>query len=101
MMIGADVTHPPPGGGGLLHPSIAVTVAGTTGENVRFSVGVRLQEGRTEIIQDLAAMVTEHIKAFEATSGAKPTTILFFRDGVSEGQYMAVTRWGFYPLSVG
>lgn len=92
MMIGADVTHPPPGGGGLLHPSIAVTVAGNSGDNVKFSVGVRLQEGRTEIIMDLAAMVTEHIKEFESTSGAKPTSIIFFRDGVSEGQYMAVTK---------
>lgn len=91
-MIGADVTHPPPAGGGLIHPSIAVTVAGTDGENVRFDIGVRLQEGRIEIINDLISMVTAHIKKFEATSGAKPASIIFFRDGVSEGQYMIVMK---------
>ncbi|BEJ14915.1 hypothetical protein CspHIS471_0406820 [Cutaneotrichosporon sp. HIS471] len=92
IMIGADVTHPPPAGGGLLQPSIAVTVAGTDGENVRFSVGVRLQEGRVEIISDLANMVREHIETFQKKVGSKPDRILFFRDGVSEGQYMAVTK---------
>ncbi|BEI84075.1 hypothetical protein CcaverHIS002_0406790 [Cutaneotrichosporon cavernicola] len=92
IMIGADVTHPPPAGGGLLQPSIAVTVAGTDGENVRFSVCARLQEGRVEIISDLANMVREHIERFQKKAGIKPDRILFFRDGVSEGQYMAVTK---------
>jgi hypothetical protein len=87
LMIGADVTHPPPGNGRLLQPSIAVTVAGTDGDNVRFSVG-----GRVEIIQDLANMVREHIQVFVKKAGVKPDRIIFFRDGVSEGQYMAVTK---------
>lgn len=37
-------------------------------------------------------MMIEHIKAWEAINGSKPAKIIFFRDGVSEGQYMQVTQ---------
>ncbi|WWC67948.1 uncharacterized protein I206_101867 [Kwoniella pini CBS 10737] len=86
MMIGADVTHPPPQGG-LIQPSIAVTVCAVNGENNKFAPAIRLQEGRVEIIQDLENMMYDHIIAFEKNTKAKPEKILFFRDGVSEGQY--------------
>ncbi|KIR56890.1 argonaute [Cryptococcus gattii Ru294] len=86
MMVGADTGHPP-AKGGALPPSIAVTVAAVNGENNRFVSGVRLQEGRVEIIQDLENMMATHIQNFEKNTGAKPLSILFFRDGVSEGQY--------------
>lgn len=32
-------------------------------------------------------MMATHIQTFEKNTGAKPLSILFFRDGVSEGQY--------------
>ncbi|WRT64767.1 uncharacterized protein IL334_001701 [Kwoniella shivajii] len=86
MMIGADVTHPP-ARGGEIPPSIAVTVCAVNGENNKFSPAMRLQEGRAEIIQDLENMVYSHIVTFEKSTRAKPDKILFFRDGVSEGQY--------------
>ncbi|WWC86888.1 uncharacterized protein L201_001767 [Kwoniella dendrophila CBS 6074] len=86
MMIGADVGHPPPKGD-LIQPSIAVSVCATNGENNKFSPAIRLQEGRVEIIQDLESMVYDHIVTFEKNNKAKPEKILFFRDGVSEGQY--------------
>ncbi|WVR04637.1 hypothetical protein IAU60_001648 [Kwoniella sp. DSM 27419] len=86
MMIGADVTHPPPKGGAL-PPSIAVTVCAINGENNKFSPALRLQDGRVEIIQDLENMVHSHIVQFEKNTKTKPDKILFFRDGVSEGQY--------------
>ncbi|WWC59473.1 uncharacterized protein I303_102029 [Kwoniella dejecticola CBS 10117] len=86
MMIGADVTHPPPREG-LIQPSIAVSVCAINGENNKFAPAIRLQEGRVEIIQDLENMVHDHILTFEKNTKAKPEKILFFRDGVSEGQY--------------
>ena len=85
-MIGADVTHPPPRGGPI-PPSIAVTVAAIDGENSLFRPAIRLQEGRAEIIADLADMVRSHIELFESKMKAKPAKIVMFRDGVSEGQY--------------
>ncbi|WVQ98061.1 hypothetical protein IAU59_005183 [Kwoniella sp. CBS 9459] len=86
MMIGADVSHPPPKGGAI-PPSIAVTVCAVNGENNRFVPAIRLQEGRVEIISDLENMMYDHLLTFEKNMKAKPEKILFFRDGVSEGQY--------------
>ncbi|KAK8847412.1 hypothetical protein IAR55_005270 [Kwoniella newhampshirensis] len=86
MMIGADVTHPPPRDGAI-PPSIAVSVGAVNGENNQFRSAIRLQGGRVEIIQDLEDMMVDHITAFERNTKAKPQKILFFRDGVSEGQY--------------
>lgn len=49
MMIGADVTHPPPirGGqtGGQVQASVAVTVASINGANNKFKECIRLQPG--------------------------------------------------------
>ncbi|WVF69797.1 hypothetical protein IAT40_004576 [Kwoniella sp. CBS 6097] len=86
MMIGADVSHPPPKGGPI-PPSIAVTVCAVNGENNKFVPAIRLQEGRVEIISDLENMMYDHLVTFEKNMKAKPEKILFFRDGVSEGQY--------------
>ncbi|OCF32605.1 argonaute [Kwoniella heveanensis BCC8398] len=106
MMIGADVSHPPPKHGAI-PPSIAVTVCAVNGENNKFVPAIRLQEGRvrvetysliapsalirshdpSEIISDLENMIYDHITTFEKNMKTKPQKILFFRDGVSEGQY--------------
>jgi eukaryotic translation initiation factor 2C len=86
MMVGADVTHPPPRGGPI-PPSIAVTVSSINGENAQFVPSIRLQEGRVEIIQDLIGMMKSHIATFQRNTGQKPAKIVMFRDGVSEGQY--------------
>ncbi|KIY33612.1 argonaute [Cryptococcus gattii E566] len=86
MLCGADVTHPP-SRGRVLYPSIAATVASINGENNYFAGCVTEQGGRVEIIQLLDEMITHHIKTFEKNTGAKPQKILFYRDGVSEGQY--------------
>jgi hypothetical protein len=44
MIMGADVSHPPQRGGPI-PPSIAVTIAATSGDNVRWLPSMRLQEG--------------------------------------------------------
>ncbi|KAJ3214795.1 hypothetical protein HDU67_001181, partial [Dinochytrium kinnereticum] len=49
-------------------------------------------KGRQEVIQDLNTMVIELLKTFYQTCGAKPERIVFFRDGVSEGQFTEVLR---------
>ncbi|CAD6584810.1 MAG: hypothetical protein TREMPRED_003962 [Tremellales sp. Tagirdzhanova-0007] len=91
MMIGADVTHPPPKGGAV-PPSIVCTVSTTSGANLNMCPSIRLQEGRTEIIRDFEDMVYNHIKMFEQKGKTKPEKILVFRDGVSEGQYGLVVQ---------
>ncbi|WWC86900.1 uncharacterized protein L201_001779 [Kwoniella dendrophila CBS 6074] len=88
MMIGADVTHPIPASKDRpLLPSIAVSVASINADNNMFVPCVRLQKGRREMIEDLTDMMKEHIRRFEKKNGSKPQKIIFFGDGVSEGQF--------------
>ena len=42
------------------------------------------------IILDLADMIKDLLRTFYQTCGAKPARILFYRDGVSEGQFAEV-----------
>jgi len=54
---------------------------------------MRLNPARTEIIQDFEAMVRERLQAYHAERKTLPTKILFYRDGVSEGQYATVREF--------
>lgn len=57
----------------------------------RYCATVRVQQHRQEIIQDLAAMVRELLIQFYKSTRFKPTRIIFYRDGVSEGQFQQVS----------
>lgn len=56
----------------------------------RYCATVRVQKPRQEIIQDLASMVRELLIQFYKSTRFKPTRIIFYRDGVSEGQFRQV-----------
>lgn len=57
----------------------------------RYCATVRVQRPRQEVIQDLASMVRELLIQFYKSTRYKPTRIIFYRDGVSEGQFRQVT----------
>ncbi|CAB4490635.1 unnamed protein product [Rhizophagus irregularis] len=86
--MGADVTHPAPGEQNT--PSIAAVTASMDAKASRYAASIRIQSGRQEVIGDLAEMVKELLKTFYQTCGRKPERILFYRDGVSEGQFSTV-----------
>ncbi|KAI5388901.1 protein argonaute 5 [Lathyrus oleraceus] len=102
IIFGADVTHPQPGED--LSPSIAAVVASMDWPWVtRYRGIVSAQVHREEIIQDLfkviedpqkgnrpAGMIRELLVAFFKSTGCKPKRIIFYRDGVSEGQFSQV-----------
>nr|CAG8437835.1 8491_t:CDS:10 [Entrophospora candida] len=88
ILMGADVTHPPPGSQNK--PSIAALCASMDAKASRYAASIRVQHGREEIIADLTSMVKELLKLFYQTCGRKPERILFYRDGVSEGQFASV-----------
>ncbi|XP_048424946.1 protein argonaute 5 [Pyrus x bretschneideri] len=102
IIFGADVTHPQPGEDSS--PSIAAVVASMDWPEVTKYRGlVSAQAHREEIIQDLysvkqdpnrgpvaGGMIREHFRAFRQATGRKPERIIFFRDGVSEGQFSQV-----------
>ncbi|KAL5538148.1 hypothetical protein UlMin_045912 [Ulmus minor] len=102
IIFGADVTHPQPGEDSA--PSIAAIVASMDWPEVtKYRALVSAQTHRVEIIQDMfkvehdpkrgvvnGGMIREHLIAFYRSTGQKPDRIIFYRDGVSEGQFSQV-----------
>ncbi|XP_010534204.1 PREDICTED: protein argonaute 1-like [Tarenaya hassleriana] len=102
IIFGADVTHPHPGEDSS--PSIAAVVASQDWPEITKYAGlVCAQAHRQELIQDLfkewkdpvrgtvtGGMIKELLISFRRSTGHKPQRIIFYRDGVSEGQFYQV-----------
>ncbi|KAK0545225.1 Protein argonaute, partial [Tilletia horrida] len=91
MIVGADVTHPVKG---TFRPSIAATVATMNGVRTKYSAEIRAQRHKggeaaaQEIIIDAGNMMTGHLRRWaKINNGRLPKSIVFFRDGISEGQF--------------
>ncbi|XP_065208062.1 protein argonaute-2-like isoform X2 [Planococcus citri] len=87
MIVGADVTHPAPGSEGL---SIAAVAASHDSYAFKYNMLYRLQPGRQEMIQRLDEMIEQQLRFFLKNTNRKPERILYYRDGVSEGQFLQV-----------
>ena len=93
MIFGADVTHSPgpTTANGPTGNSIAALVGSIDKRYTEYRCAIRLQSGRNEIIEKLEEMVIELLEQFkERSAGRYPERILFFRDGVSEGELNVV-----------
>ncbi|KAL9268774.1 argonaute PNH1-like protein [Drosera capensis] len=102
IIFGADVTHPEKGEDSS--PSIAAVVASQDWpEATKYAGLVSAQSHRQEIIQDLyktwqdpqlgtvsGGMIRELLLSFKRATGQKPLRIIFYRDGVSDGQFYHV-----------
>ncbi|KAI4311295.1 hypothetical protein MLD38_036200 [Melastoma candidum] len=102
IIFGADVTHPENGEDSS--PSIAAVVASQDWPEVTKYAGlVCAQAHRQELIQDLyktwndpvrgtvhGGMIRDLLLSFRKATGQKPLRIIFYRDGVSEGQFYQV-----------
>ncbi|XP_031556457.1 protein argonaute-2-like [Actinia tenebrosa] len=88
IFLGADVTHP--AAGDEKRPSIAAVVGSMDAHPSRYYASVRVQTHRQEIIAELGAMVRELLVQFYQSTRHKPQRIIFYRDGVSEGQFRQV-----------
>ncbi|QRW22769.1 argonaute-like protein [Rhizoctonia solani] len=89
MMVGSDVTHPSPGSFRGT-PSIAAVVASVDNQFGQFPASLRLQQSKKEMITDLTDMMIERLIAYRTKNNTLPRRIIFFRDGVSEGQFYTV-----------
>ena len=100
--------HTPPAGDGK-KPSIAAVVGSMDGHPSRYCATVRVQTSRQEIsqellysqevIQDLTNMVRELLIQFYKSTRFKPTRIIYYRGGVSEGQMKQVISLSYsFPL---
>ncbi|KAK0407213.1 hypothetical protein QR680_019080 [Steinernema hermaphroditum] len=90
IFLGCDITHPP--AGDSRKPSIAAVVGSMDAHPSRYAATVRVQQHRQEIIQDLTYMVRELLVQFYRNTRFKPTRIIVYRDGVSEGQFYNVLQ---------
>ncbi|CAN6462956.1 unnamed protein product [Victoria cruziana] len=102
IIFGADVTHPETGEDSS--PSIAAVVASQDWPEITKYAGlVCAQAHRQELIQDLyktwhdpirgmvsGGMIRDLLISFRRATGQKPLRIIFYRDGVSEGQFYQV-----------
>ncbi|XP_077504677.1 uncharacterized protein LOC144114667 [Amblyomma americanum] len=104
IVIGADVSHPSPGD--KVRPSIAACVGSLDSVPSKFHATIRVQiedskaKARVEIIRDLKDMIKELLLAFHHATRHKPERIVFYRDGVSEGQFLEVRNYESWRHSV-
>ncbi|KAF9463147.1 Piwi domain-containing protein [Collybia nuda] len=89
MIMGADVGHPAPG---VKRPSITSLVWSHDRFATQYAAFTKLQHPRLEMIGALKEMVKDAIVAFGSKNKASPRRIIFFRDGVSEGEFEQIAE---------
>ncbi|PBK70116.1 Piwi-domain-containing protein [Armillaria solidipes] len=96
IVMGADVMHPP---SGSVTPSYAALVSSVDKLGAKYIAKSSMQTSRQEMISDLRDMAKEAIQLYIkdrsnvekiTTASAKPKRLIFFRDGVSEGEFEQV-----------
>ncbi|KAL5488099.1 hypothetical protein ACEPAI_6207 [Sanghuangporus weigelae] len=99
IVMGADVVHPAPGSKG--HPSYTAVV-GNVDSTAAYYVASspRVQTSRQEMIEDLEEMAAHVLRLYisyrknkERKTNINPKRIVFYRDGVSEGQFQQVLEF--------
>ncbi|KDQ64588.1 hypothetical protein JAAARDRAFT_116696 [Jaapia argillacea MUCL 33604] len=95
IVMGADVIHPAPGSEG--RPSFTSLVANVDSDTAKYIADSRVQTSRKEMIEDLQEMAKHMLTMYmayrrnaERKANAAPKRIIFYRDGVSEGQFKQV-----------
>ena len=103
LVMGADVTHPPPHDSSQ-RPSIAAVVGSTDPDVSQFNVEIRLQERVTkevegkpkvravEEIKEMENVALGLLSKFHQERQRYPEQIIYYRDGVSEGQFLTVLK---------
>ncbi|KAL8858415.1 MAG: hypothetical protein Q9178_005096 [Gyalolechia marmorata] len=94
MVIGADVSHAAPGVGA---PSYAAMTVSMDKYAARYAAGVQTNGYRVEMIstRNLRDMLTPLFRHWTAnvSGGRLPDHVYYFRDGVSEAQYLNVIKY--------
>jgi eukaryotic translation initiation factor 2C len=95
VVMGADVIHPAPGSEG--RPSFTAVVGNVDSHTAKYIATTCVQTSRQEMIDDLKSMCTDILKMYigyrtsqEKQAHPNPKRLIFYRDGVSEGQFQQV-----------
>lgn len=94
LFLGVDVTHPPPRDD--IAPSIASVVGNIDCDPSKFWCKVKVQKHRREHVVHMKDAVAEMLTSFFAATKQKPQRIVVYRDGVSDGQFKAVSSHNHY-----
>lgn len=89
MICGGDVSHASPG---TPNPSVAAVVGSMDPTASIFDTAITVQPSRLELIAQLEAMMIKLLRQFYTKNHILPERILFFRDGISEGQFSHVLQ---------
>ncbi|CAE6365294.1 unnamed protein product [Rhizoctonia solani] len=97
IILGADVMHPAPGPGAKERPSFAALVGSIDSTVAHYTAVSQVQQSGLEIIHNLENMVYEVLgrhaywkSTQEKKKIAFPRRVIYYRDGVSEGQFSEV-----------
>ncbi|KAI0068655.1 argonaute-like protein [Artomyces pyxidatus] len=95
IVMGADVIHPAPGSDG--RPSFTALVGSVDSDSAKYVAKMEVQTSRQEIIEALEPMsqyildmYMKYRRHVEKKANPAPKRIIFYRDGVSEGQFQQV-----------
>jgi len=92
MFLGADVAHPSPDQREI--PSVVGVAASHDPFGASYNMQYRLQcgggGGAREEIEDMEGIVTEHLRVYHQYHNRYPEHIVYYRDGVSDGQFMKI-----------
>ncbi|KAI0646924.1 Piwi domain-containing protein [Trametes meyenii] len=96
MVVGADVGHPGPGA--ATRPSVTGLVASVDPFVSKMTSIAAVQRPRQEIIEDLEKMMIEALQGWQEfkldpkVPRPPPKHVIFYRDGVSEGEFRQVAE---------
>lgn len=92
MFVGADVTHPSPDQREI--PSVVGVAASHDTFGANYNMQYRLQVGggggAREEIEDMESIMMEHLRVYYQFQKRYPEHIIYYRDGVSDGQFLKV-----------
>jgi hypothetical protein len=89
MVVGIDATHPSATDCEGF-PTVAAIVASSDARLGQWAGESRIQTSKKEILENLEEMILNRLRRWQTVNKALPTSILVYRDGVSEGQYQEV-----------
>ncbi|KAE9354824.1 Protein argonaute [Phytophthora rubi] len=87
IIIGADLEHPRPGMGA--QPSIAAVVASMDAYSAQYAARLGAQKATSDI-QKLPNMLRELFHAYYERTKRKPEHVIYYRDGMGDGQYVDI-----------
>lgn len=92
MVLGCDAAHPNPSQRRMDPPPPTFTALAANYDRncAKYTAVTAIQEPGVEIVQKFGPMARELLRRFTKHVGKAPESIMFFRDGVSEGEYTSV-----------